>query len=232
LIRLRVPDRFSSEHRPHFERMQSELRELADSHPGFRFQLTGPIVVIGARVQEMISELLKSLFLAAAVIFVTLTLSFRSMKLGLLSLLPNLMPMAMTAALMVVLDWPLVLATVIVFSVCLGVAVDDTVHFLTEYRRLRREGRPPRDAVQRTFVKIGTALFFTTAVLISGFATTFFGELDMMWKFGSLSCVAFASALVGDLFLLPALLLWWDRDDSPPRNEADSPRRSATLSAP
>jgi len=211
LVRQRVPDVFASESRPRFDRIEAGLAELESAHPGFRFRLTGAVVVISAKVKEMIGDLLRSLGVAALVIFLVLSIAFRSITIGLVSLVPNIFPLALTAAVIVALGWPLVLGNVIVFSICLGIAVDDTIHFVASYRRELATGMDHRDAVARSFVKIGRVLLITTLVFVAGFASTLFSELDILRMFGALACVAISSALVGDLLLLPALLLWQRR---------------------
>jgi predicted RND superfamily exporter protein len=226
LIRVRVPDRYASKLRPQFEMIESKLAGLKASHPGFRFWVTGPVVVIGKNIRDMITELIKTLGVAAVIIFIILTISFRSVRLGLISLVPNTFPMVMTGAAIVAIGSPLVIGNVIVFSVCLGIAVDDTIHFIAAYRRSLAQGRSPTDAVTRSFVTVGSALVTTTVVLIMGFATTTLSGLNIVWMFGALSCVAIASALIGDLFILPSLLLWFggQKGNADGTDDADGPQ--------
>jgi hydrophobe/amphiphile efflux-3 (HAE3) family protein len=212
LVRLRVPDVYATESRPSFDRISAGLAELEDTHPGFSFRLTGTVVVVSGKVKDMIGDLLKSLGVAALVIFLVLAVAFRSIVVGLISLVPNVFPMAVTAAVIVAMGWPLVLGNVIVFSVCLGIAVDDTIHFIASYRRQLAKGMTPSDAIARSFVKVGRAFLATTIIFVAGFGCTLLSEMTVLRTFGSLACVAISSALIGDLVVLPALLLWRRRD--------------------
>src|SRR5690606_17316392 len=111
------------------------------------------------------------------VIFVCMTIGFRSLRLGLISIVPNLFPLVITAAVLVAVGQPLQLTSVIVFSICLGVAVDDTIHFLARFRRELATGGEVSEAVRRSFHAVGAALMTTTVVLLTGFASVLTSEM-------------------------------------------------------
>ncbi len=207
LVTARLKDRYTSEHDPVLREVEDDLRALEGDLQGFRLRLTGTAVVVSRQITGMIRDLCRSLLTAAAIIFVVLTVCFRSVRLGLVSLIPNVFPMVAAASCLVLLDWPLLLSGSIVFTVCLGIAVDDTIHFITRYRREIADGVGPRTAVERSFRAIGRALVVTTLVFVCGFCCVHLSEIPVLRFFGVLASIAIAAALVGDLVILPALLL-------------------------
>ena len=102
------------------------------------------------------------------------------------------------------------ISSVCAFTVCLGIAVDDTIHFLSRYQYERKQN-PTNESIRKTWVGVGTALIMTTVVMVSGFATVLTSELPQQRTFGAMACVTIAAALVGDMLFLPALLAWFDR---------------------
>lgn len=113
------------------------LQELEQRHRGYRFHLTGPVVVAACSIYEIINDLGRSLTPAGTLIFVLMTIVFRSWTLGHLSVVLNIFPQALTAAVLVGLHQSLMLTTVMTFSLCLGLSVDDTVHFLMRFKQHR-----------------------------------------------------------------------------------------------
>lgn len=189
-----------------FPKLAAELKALEKKHPGFRFRLTGSTVVVSRNLGQMIVDLASSLGLASVVIFLTLTIVFRSIRIGLICLIPNALPLLFTAAILVWTGEPLRFAGVIVFCVCLGIAVDDTIHVINRFQRELRATGDVEEALRRSLQAVGSALLITTCVLVVGFSLTLTSEIPSNRLFGALSCIAIASALVGDLVVLPAML--------------------------
>ena len=135
-------------------------------------------------------------------------------------MIPNVFPLAVTGTFLVVAGQPLEIVSVCAFTVCLGIAVDDTIHFLTRFYEERIETPSDDDAIRRGFAGAGTGMVMTTLVLVVGFATVIFSDMREQRIFASMGALTIAAALFGDLILLPALLLCF----APPRR----PRRSAT----
>ncbi|MEM7231275.1 MAG: MMPL family transporter [Planctomycetota bacterium] len=210
LVRSRVKDLPASVLEPDFIELENEFEKLRKQRDGVNFRLTGTVVVVTRKVNGMILELAKSLAFAAVLIFGVMALTFRSFKLGLISLIPNVLPMVAAGSALVALDWPLYLGMAMVFSVSLGVAVDDTIHFVSRYQRELATGASPEDAVRASFRTIGAALVVTSAVFVGGFSCTLLSEIEVLARFGILASVAFLAALPGDLVILPALLLLVD----------------------
>lgn len=209
LVTVHLRDVGTAAHRPAFDRLQQRFTELEAQHPGTRVRLTGSVVVAGRNINQMITDLANSLGLAAIVIFVSMTIGFRSLSYGLLSILPNVFPLVVTAALLVLLGRPLQVTSVIVFSICLGIAVDDTIHFLARFRRERAVDGDVPAALRRSFHAVGEALMMTTVVLVTGFASVLISEMPSSRLFAWMSCTAIAAAFVGDLVILPALICWF-----------------------
>jgi len=137
-----------------------------------------------------------------------LMVALRSVKLGVLSLIPNLLPATIAFGL-----WGLLVANVgmglsVVFGMTLGIVVDDTVHFLSKYLRARREkGLSPEDAVRYAFQTVGMALTVTTIVLVAGFYIMTLSTFTMNSEMGMMTAMTIAIALIVDFLLLPPLLI-------------------------
>jgi predicted RND superfamily exporter protein len=133
--------------------------------------------------------------------------AFQSFRVALASAIPNLFPVLGTEAWLYFTGQGLQLTTVIALTIAFGIAVDDTVHFLSHYLHSRREeGRPHMEAVKHTLDRIGGAIVATTIILCSGVVIVTFSELPQVALFGTLFVSTLAFAVIGDLFILPALL--------------------------
>lgn len=133
--------------------------------------------------------------------------AFQSFRVALASAIPNLFPVLGTEAWLYFTGQGLQLTTVIALTIAFGIAVDDTVHFLSHYLHSRREeGRPHLEAVKHTLDRIGGAIVATTIILCSGVIIVTFSELPQVALFGTLFVSTLAFAVIGDLFILPALL--------------------------
>ena len=208
IVSARVRDVGSAHHQKMLTSLRKELRQIEADYDGISLRLTGTVAAATGSIDQMIIDLAWSLGLAAAVIFLMMTLVFRSFRFGLLSLLPNVFPLVVTSTVMVVMDIPLQLTTVIVFTICLGIAVDDTIHFLNRFQRELAAGGDVPAAVRRAFLAVGRALVMTTLILLAGFGSVTLSEMPSSRLFAWLSCTAIASALIGDLVILPAMVAW------------------------
>ena len=208
IVSARVRDVGSAHHQKMLKSLRAELKKIEADCEGVTLRVTGTVAAATGSIDQMIVDLAWSLGLAAAVIFCMMTLVFRSLRFGLLSLLPNVFPLVVTSTVMVVSGIPLQLTTVIVFTICLGIAVDDTIHFLNRFQReLAEDGDVPA-AARRAFLAVGRALVMTTLILLAGFGSVMLSEMPSSRLFAWLSCTAIASALIGDLVILPAMVTW------------------------
>jgi len=194
---------------PAFLDVETKLAELAQRHAGFRFELTGEPVVRGRQLWQIVNDLASSLGLAAAIILIVMGVVYRSAKIGLITVIPNLFPLVVTAGLLVVLGRSLEMASVCAFTICLGIAVDDTIHFLSRFQRELGVDGDVQGAIHRSFIGVGTALVMTTIILCCGFSTVLTSEMPGNQVFGLMACATIGAALIGDLIFLPAMLTWF-----------------------
>jgi hypothetical protein len=186
--------------------MKHDLQSLEARHPGFSLHVTGSAVVAADNMTSVIGDLVRSLSFASITVFLVLTIALRSLTLGLLSIIPNAFPLLLNAGILYYLDKPLQITSVLTFSICLGIAVDDTIHFLIRFLRERKQGADVRLAITRSFENVGLALLITTAIIAGGFLAAMTSAMPGIVFFGGLACSALLAALIGDLVILPAML--------------------------
>lgn len=175
-----------------------------------------------------IEQMMTGSAVALVVISFILLIALKSIRLGTLSLVPNLTPAIMAIGIWAVTYQVLGMAASIVFAISIGIVVDDTVHFLSKYLRARREkGLSTPDAIRYAFSTVGQALWVTTIVLVVGFAllsqSAFLGNQQL----GILMAITIACALILDFLYLPALLLKVDKD----KNDETQPKLETPLGA-
>jgi predicted RND superfamily exporter protein len=134
--------------------------------------------------------------------------AFRSLRVAVAAAIPNLFPVLGTEAWLYFSGSGLQLTTVLALTIAFGIAVDDTTHFLSHYLHSRREeGRSHLDAIHHTMERIGGAIIAATLILCSGMAIVMFSALPQVALFGTLFVITLGFALIGDVFILPALLV-------------------------
>ncbi len=206
VVAVRSRDRGSAYLSTAFEDLETKLSVLEKEFPGYQFRLTGSTVFATQILEQMIISLARSLGLATAIIFITMAITYRSIRIGLICLLPNALPLLVTAYMLLVFDGTLRFAGVIVFSVCLGIAVDDTIHLVTRFQRELKLNGDVEMALRKSVLAVGPALITTTLVLVVGLAIPITSVVPANQMFSWLSCVAITSALLSDLIFLPAML--------------------------
>jgi predicted RND superfamily exporter protein len=217
-VRFRLQDIGIAAYGPVFQRIEHELDAIAREHPQFRLELSGGAVWRWKNLYQIVVDLAFSLGTASVIIFGVLTVVYRSLRLGLISIVPNLFPLAATGFLLWAVGQNLEIVSVCAFTVCLGIAVDDTIHFLTRYQEEQRKANDRaadswateydrQQTIRRAFIGVGTALIMTTIVLIIGFATALLSDARDHRIFAMMGILTIGSALFGDLVFLPALLL-------------------------
>jgi predicted RND superfamily exporter protein len=187
---------------------EAALAELPDGTTG---AVTGQVLQLVEAQQALVSTQLRSLAMALVLVFACLGIGLRSWRLTALSVLPNLLPLLAAFALMAVLGWPLDAATVMVASVALGIAVDNTAHMLEGFRRQLAAGDGPSAAAANALRQIGPAMAVTTVTAVVGFLSLTVSAFVPIRDFGLLAAAAMVVALAGDTLLLPALLVWSGR---------------------
>ncbi len=162
--------------------------------------------------QRNIRSMLTGTSIALVLISLILVFALRSLKLGLVSLIPNLAPAAMGFGLWGLLSGQVGLGLSVVMGMTLGIVVDDTVHFLSKYLRARREqGLDPQGAVRYAFHTVGIALVVTSLVLIAGFLVLAQSAFKLNADMGTLTALTIGFALLADFIFLPPLLMKLDR---------------------
>lgn len=164
-----------------------------------------------SRGLDRIVSSLGSFTSAIAVIFVVMMLLFRSVRLGLLSIPPNLLPLAMTLAYMVLRGIPLHAATVIVFTVTAGLLVDGATHVIARFREEQERGGTSHEVMLRTMETSGRGVLLSSLTLLIGYGALLFSAFEPVRLFGELSAVAIGLALIAQLVLLPAVLARYAR---------------------
>ncbi len=215
-ILFRVQDIGIAKYGPVFERIDAGLETIREAHPEFSFTLGGRAVWRWENLYVIIVDMVKSLASASFIIFIVLSLAYRSLRIGLISIIPNLFPLVLSASYLVVTGQYLEFVSVCSFTICLGIAVDDTIHFLTRYKEELEKTDDEHLAIRNAFTGVGTALIMTTLVLLSGFVTVAFGDAREVRIFASLGGITIGSALLGDLLFLPALLARYSSKNSLP----------------
>jgi predicted RND superfamily exporter protein len=162
-----------------------------------------------AWVEELILESQKKMAVLAGIsIFLMSILLLRSIVLAALAMIPNVLPVVMTLGLMGWAKIPLDAGTILIAGVAVGIAVDDTIHYLTRFGRERAAGKGVEEALGASHLTVGQAIILTSLILFAGFAIIGFSSFRPIYTFGLLTGLTMVLALVGDLLLLPAMLLF------------------------
>ncbi len=168
--------------------------------------LTGMNALLGRTMSATIYSMAQSYLIAALVITVMMIVLIGNIRIGLVSMIPNLTPIILTLGLMGWLGLPLDLFTMLIGSIAIGLAVDDTIHFMHNYRRYHQETGDVREAVRKTLLTTGRAMVVTSIVLSIGFFLYMGANLSNIVNFGLLTGFTIIMALLADLFLAPALM--------------------------
>jgi predicted RND superfamily exporter protein len=184
---------------------------FVDNAPGLEAQVTGPNLMFAHISQRNIISMLSGIAMALVLISVLLGFALRSVRFGLISLIPNLAPAAMGFGMWYLIDGQVGLGLSVVAGMTLGIVVDDTVHFLSKYLHARRERNADSvAAVQYAFGSVGRALWITTFVLVAGFMVLAQSSFKINADMGFLTAVTILIALIVDFLFLPPLLMKLD----------------------
>jgi hypothetical protein len=170
-------------------------------------RVTGQAVQDVNTIDALVSGQVYSLSIAVGVISLFMFLVFRSLAMGFLSLIPNCFPIILNFGIMGLMGIPLNTATSLIAAVAIGIAVDDTIHFISRYNQGRRQGNAVPGAVESTLLIKGRALLSSSAILCIGFGILVLSSFMPVGYFGLLSACIMLTAVYGDLVLLPAILL-------------------------
>lgn len=172
--------------------------------------VTGDGMLASIGIDKLIGDLMSSVGLVFGIILIVLSLLLRNIAHTLLAFVPNVLPLLTTLAFLQLAGRDLQVSNIVSFTVAIGLAVDDTIHFVARYRSERSNGHDHDTAMRNTIHGAGYAIVLTSILLICGFGLLTTSQLSSTYYFGTLTAVTLVSAIVADLFLLPALLNWWE----------------------
>ena len=203
-------------------------RCLDENAPELSTEGTGATMMFSYIGRRNIKSMLLGTTVALILISLILILALRSLKIGLVSLIPNLVPAAMAFGAWGILVGEIGLSLSVVTAMTLGIVVDDTVHFLSKYLRARREqGLTSMDAVRYAYKTVGTALWVTSLVLIAGFLVLTLSAFKLNSGMGLLVSIVIGLALIVDFLFLPPLLMKLE-ENKDEKISADSIAQSAS----
>jgi predicted RND superfamily exporter protein len=211
LLTFRCQDLGTAYYKETYERIEKTLERLSVENAGLTFDLQGDAIWRWRNLYKIVTDLTASLGSAAIVIFFVLALAYRSLRLGLIAIIPNMLPLLAAASFMTLTGQSLEIVSVCCFTICLGIAVDDTIHFMSRYLEEQKSGGTHREVIERSFQNVGTGMVMTTIVLVAGFSSVLFSDTKDHRVFGTLGAITLIIALLCDMLLLPAMLAYFDR---------------------
>ena len=200
------------------EEIKSDLeKEIKKIFPEDRYsvQLTGKSLIFLKGTKYLVKNLVLSLSIAIFLIALFMAYLFRSYKMILISLIPNLLPLIVTAGMMGFLGIPIKPSTILVFSIAFGISVDDTIHFLAKYRQELIDSKwKIQRSVYAALKETGVSMFYTSIVLFFGFSVFMISEFGGTVALGGLVSATLLFAMLANLVLLPSLLISLERSVS------------------
>jgi len=181
--------------------------ELKSDYPKLKVRVTGTLAMLSQMTDYISWSQVRSFGLALIVISLLLLLVFSSYRAGMVALLPNIFPVLTIFGIMGYLEISLDTDTLLVAPITIGIAVDDTIHFLTNYRAEVSKHGNIKEGIIKTFRETGQAITFTSIILSIGFLIFLMSSHQGLSNFGIMSAIAFFTALLADLFLLPSMCL-------------------------
>ena len=197
------------------ERIEEELNaEIQKVMPSERFEvfLTGKAYLFQKGTYFLVDNLVASLGLAVVLISLFMAYLFRNFRMIIISLIPNLLPLLITAGLMGYIGIPIKPSTILIFSIAFGISVDDTIHFLAKYRQELQENKwQIKKSVYNSVRETGLSMFYTSIVLFFGFSVFIVSNFGGTVALGALVSGTLLLAMLSNLLLLPSLLLTLER---------------------
>jgi len=210
LVTARLPDVDAGEILPIVDKLDKELEPVRKAHPGYEFSVTGLPAIAARNSAELIWELNWGLVGDMFVIFIFLGIALRSVLVGFASIMPSLFPIFATGAILWAAGQGLQFASIVAITVAFSLAIDSTIHFLNRFTL--EEGRmgpsaTPFQVLMRSAHHIGPPVVLTTIVLALGLGVTMLSHLPSLRLFGELAAVCLFASLIGQLVILPAVLM-------------------------
>jgi predicted RND superfamily exporter protein len=193
---------------------QKILTHFSELHSPYELKLASPSLMFAHIGSSNIVNMLQGSVIALIFISAMMAIAFRSLKYGLISLVPNLIPISMAFGLWGICVGEIGIGLSVVACITLGIIVDDTIHFMNKYFEARKKQLTPEQSIHYVFEDVGRALWITTLVLAIGFSIMATSSLKINSDMGLLTVVTIIIALIADFLLLPALLLLFDKKKS------------------
>ena len=172
------------------------------------FTNTGAAYLLDKNNEYMVNNMIQGFAWSIGIIAFLTFLLHRSVKMVLVFILPNFIPMIIIAGFMGYAGIELKAATSLIFSIAFGIATDDTIHFISRFKIELGYGKSLIYAFKRTYFETGKPIILTTFILIGGFMSLMTSDFQSIFYFGSLICLTIIIALIAELFLLPVLIMW------------------------
>ncbi|EHR6779427.1 efflux RND transporter permease subunit [Vibrio parahaemolyticus] len=201
---------------------------FAEHAPQYQVVASSPSLMFAHIGETNMASMLSTLPITLVLISALLIFALRSVRLGLISLMPNIAPAVIGFGLWALISGEINLGLSVVVTLTLGIVVDDAVHFLSKYQRARREGQTAEQAVRYAFHTVGRALWITTVVLVAGFSVLAMSSFRLNADMGQLSAIVIFIALVVDFLFLPTLLMLFDKKAYLQESPSDNPRLKAS----
>jgi uncharacterized protein len=190
---------------------------FSDVFPELTLQITGMMPLLFRTLSSVVVSMARSYIIAIVVITLLMIVLIGRLRIGLLSMIPNITPILIMLGVMGALSFPMDAFTMMVGSIAIGLAVDDTIHFMHNFRRYYDQKGDPVWAVQETLHTTGRAMLVTTVVLSIGFFIFMFADMKNIFNFGFLTGITIVMALLSDYFVAPALMVLANKDMSQKR---------------
>ncbi|HCG5554266.1 TPA: efflux RND transporter permease subunit [Vibrio parahaemolyticus] len=201
---------------------------FAEHAPQYQVVASSPSLMFAHIGETNMASMLSTLPITLVLISALLIFALRSVRLGLISLMPNIAPAVIGFGLWALISGEINLGLSVVVTLTLGIVVDDAVHFLSKYQRARREGQTAEQAVRYAFHTVGRALWITTVVLVAGFSVLAMSSFRLNADMGQLSAIVIFIALVVDFLFLPTLLMLFDKKAYLQERPSDNARLKAS----
>ncbi|EOG7623161.1 RND family transporter [Vibrio parahaemolyticus] len=201
---------------------------FAEHAPQYQVVASSPSLMFAHIGETNMASMLSTLPITLVLISALLIFALRSVRLGLISLMPNIAPAVIGFGLWALISGEINLGLSVVVTLTLGIVVDDAVHFLSKYQRARREGQTAEQAVRYAFHTVGRALWITTVVLVAGFSVLAMSSFRLNADMGQLSAIVIFIALVVDFLFLPTLLMLFDKKTYLQESPSDNARLKAS----
>ena len=210
-ISVQLKNAGSNEYKEFFKDIQRDINKefngLKDRYPNIKVQITGSFALMMRLADDISKNQFKSLAIAAVVISLLLMITLGSFQAGVMSIIPNLIPASLAFGLMGLLGVPLDTDTLMIAPLIIGIAVDDTIHFISHYRMSLAQNHNMKLALVETINEVGQAVTFTTLILGCGFLMLTFSDYLGLAKIGTFGSLAIFVALLCDLLFFPALIM-------------------------